>query len=196
MVSKLEIEKFKNNLGKLHYKNFIRLKDVIKGTKIYQSDVPSIGGIYAFWWIGNNKKFLSTIISCDYKLKGKKSERELIPIKFTKDWIEASTFENKICLYIGKSTDIRGRISKHLRLKTPDIWGGIDKASGRKPNSESQLRIGMERVFETSTIKDLTDEIAISWIELDGYQNGINRFYLEDYYVGHYFPLFNIDIER
>jgi len=26
--------------------------------------------------------------------------------------------------------------------------------------------------------------------------NGINRFYLEDYFIGKYYPLFNIDIER
>ena len=147
------------------------------------------GGIYAFWWIGEKNELTEALISCDYKLKGKQSEKELIPVKFTKEWINIASIETtEICLCIGKSTDITGRISKHIKLGTENIWEKINiaKNSGVKPNTESQLRIGLERVFNKSILNGLINNIGVSWIILDEYKNGINRFYLEDYFIGKY----------
>ena len=194
-LNKKIIEKEKRNLEK----EIIPLNKFIKNQKLFLPELKKKGGIYAFWWIGEKNELTEALISCDYKLKGKQSEKELIPVKFTKEWINIASIEKTgICLYIGKSTDITGRISKHIKLGTENIWEKINiaKNSGVKPNTESQLRIGLERVFNKSILNGLINNIGVSWIILDEYKNGINRFYLEDYFIGKYFPLFNIDIER
>lgn len=181
--------------------NISLLNGFIQKDKLYLSDLKGKGGIYAFWWCGEKNKLINAFKDCDYRLKGKKSETKLLKVIFTKEWAEKASFDNKVCLYVGKSTDIKGRISKHIKLQTKDIWtknGGvvIDRNQGIKPNTESQLRTGLERLFNQSIFDGLIENIGISWILLDEYQNGVNRFYLEDYYIGKYFPLFNIDIER
>lgn len=177
------------------------LKEIISNKKLIPNSLPKSGGIYAFWWIGDNKRFIDKIKKCDYKLKGKQPKGELISVSFTDHWLKTPMPNNNICLYIGKSTKIKGRISKHLKLSTPNIWKNsegneIPKNTGLKPNTESQLRIGLEKVFDTSILDEIINNIAVSWIEIEGYENGINRFYLEDYFIGKYFPIFNIDIER
>ena len=196
MESSLNIEEYKNQKDRLINGNVYMLTDFINNGKLNMPNLKSLGGIYAFWWLGNKKEFSEKLLTCDYKLKGKKTEKDLISIKFTNEWIKGSTTDNKICLYVGKSTDIKGRVSKHLKLQTKNIWGNSSKTTGFKPNSESQLRIGLERVFDKSILDDLLKNIGISWVIIDSYKNGINRFYLEDYFVGKYLPLFNIDIER
>lgn len=180
---------------KIHSSPTYLLTDYIKNGKLYLP-IKKIGGIYIFWWTGDIKYFINYAMKCDYNLKGKQSLKELIKVEFSKDWIEKSTVLDKICLYIGKSTDIKGRISKHLKLQTINIWGDCKKNEGFKPNSESQLRIGIERVFEISLIESLINNISVTVIDLSGYKNGVNRFYLENYLIGKYIPLFNIDIER
>ena len=189
------IEKVKENLEKQI--NF--LSNYIQNGKLFLPELRKKGGIYAFWWIGEKKKLAEALTSCDYRLKGKQSEKELISVKFTHEWIDVASIETKeICLYIGKSTNIKSRISKHIKLSTKDIWTktGVSRKSGIKPNTESQLRIGLERIFNKSIMNEIIDNIGISWIILEEYENGINRFYLEDYFIGRYYPLFNIDIER
>lgn len=188
--------KIENQKTRLENNNIYPLTKFIRNNKLYMPKLKSVGGIYAFWWVGNKEEISDKLIHCDYKLKAKKSESELISVKFTNEWIESATIDHKICLYIGKSTNIKERVAKHLKLNTKDIWKNNSKTSGFKPNSESQLRIGLERVFTKESFDDLLENIEFSWIALDGYENGINRFYLEDYFIGKYFPLFNIDIER
>lgn len=177
------------------------LKDFIKNDRIYLTDLKEEGGIYAFWWCGDKNKLVNAFSKCNYHLKGKHSEKELIKVIFTEEWADKASFNNKVCLYVGKSTNIKGRISKHIKLQTKDLWtkkGGLvlDRNLGIKPNTVSQLRIGLERLFNQSIFDGLIEDIGVSWIVLDKYENGVNRFYLEDYYIGKHFPLFNIDIER
>lgn len=177
------------------------LTDYILNRKLFLSEMKNKGGIYAFWWCGSIEELKNSLITCNYKLKGKQSQKELLTVEFTPEWIDFLSDKGKVCLYIGKSTDIKGRISKHLKLGTDDIWmksNGeiIDKNIGIKPNTESQLRTGLERIFNRSIFDKIIDKIGISWIVLDEYKNGINRFYLEDFFIGKYFPLLNIDIER
>jgi len=181
--------------------NISLLNDFIQNDKLYLTDLKGISGIYAFWWCGERNKLTTAFTNCDYRLKGKRSETELLKVFFTEEWADKASFDNKVCLYVGKSTDIKGRISKHLKLQTEDIWTKkdgvvIDKNQGIKPNTESQLRTGIERLFNKSIFDGLIENIGISWILLDEYKNGVNRFYLEDYFIGKHFPLFNIDIER
>lgn len=182
-------------------KNIYSLNKFISNKQLILPELKSKGGVYAFWWIGNDKELMNSVKKCKYKLKGKQSEKELWNVLFTEKWVENASYEKKVCLYVGKSTDIKGRISKHIKLGTLDIWKKsngevIRKDSGIKPNTESQLRTGIERLFEPKLFHELIDNIGISWIIIDKYENGINRFFLEDYFIGKFFPLLNIDIER
>lgn len=182
-------------------KEIYPLKKHIYKRRLFLPELKNKGGIYAFWWNGKVEELKNALLTCDYKLKGKQSQKELITVRFTSEWIDFLDSNGNVCLYVGKSTDIKSRISKHLKLGTDDIWTKpngeiIDKNIGIKPNTESQLRTGLERIFNRSMIDEIIDNIGVSWIILDEYKNGINRFYLEDYFIGKYFPLFNIDIER
>ncbi len=182
-------------------KNIYPLNEFIINKKLILPDLKSKGGLYAFWWIGEKKELVNSVKNSSYKLKGKQSEKKLWNVVFTEKWISNASCGQKVCLYIGKSTDIKGRISKHIKLGTPDIWKKSDgevirKDSGIKPNTESQLRIGIERLFATKPFHELIGNIGVSWIIVDKYENGINRFYLENYFIGKHFPLLNIDIER
>ncbi len=179
--------------------NIHLLNDYIKDKTPTKYDLNKKSGIYAFWWRGEKEELIDAFKKAEYILKGSKNAFEVC---FTEDWAEASTVvdkdKNNICLYVGKSTNIKKRISNHLKLRTEDIWKKKGQSEGVKPNSVSQLRIGLERVFGVSIFKQLIEEgkIGVSWMVLDGYENSINRFYLEDYYIGKYLPVFNVDIER
>ena len=200
MKATLNIDIINKSKGKLE-DNITPLQGYIRGRKLFLSEIKNKGGVYAFWWNGKVDELKNAILTCDYKLKGKKSRKELLTIKFTHEWIEFLNSKGKVCLYIGKSTDIRGRISKHLKLGTDNIWikqngERINKNIGIKPNTVSQLRIGLERIFNRTIFDEIIENIGVSWIVLDEYKNGINRFYLEDFFIGKYLPLLNIDIER
>ncbi len=200
METTLNITLIKDSKIKLE-SNVKYLTKFIKNRKLYLHEMESTSGIYAFWWLGKKEEFTEAILNCTYMLKGKNSLKDLIKVKFTKSWVDAATFDNRICLYIGKSTNIKSRISNHIKLGTDDIWKNgegkrIRMDSGIKPNSSSQLRIGMERIFNEPFIEKNIDKIGVSWIKIDGYENGVNRFYLEGYFIGQYFPILNIDIER
>ncbi len=175
--------------------------DVDKNTFSGERKIPKCGGIYAFWWIGDIIELEEALSrnfkgSKNYTLKGKQG-KGMFHIKFTQEWLNCRC--GSVCLYVGKTTDLKSRIPKHLKLQTESIWPNGGEDNGKKPNSVSQLRIGLEKVFDLNTLDDLKNiipQIAVSWIKLDGYENAINRFYLENYFIGKYLPLFNVDIER
>ena len=196
-LTKNIIENNKNNLET----NLVLLQDIISNDTFVKNVLPKDGGIYAFWWVNDLAKIKNQLKKSKYNLKGKHTVG-LLPVSFSEEWINlniSSSNNDKICLYVGKTTNISQRISKHIRPKTTDIWKGNKRHSGIKPNSESQLRIGVERVFYNDSIIEFYGNIGLSYIELKDiykYQNGINRFYLEDYFISKHYPLFNIDIER
>jgi len=142
------------------------LNEYIKGRKLFLSEMKNKGGIYAFWWNGKVDELKNAILTCDYKLKGKQSQKELLTVKFTPEWIDFLNSKGKVCLYVGKSTDIKGRISKHLKLGTDDVWTKpdgerIDKIIGIKPNTESQLRTGLERIFNQPIFDEIIENIGV-----------------------------------
>jgi len=174
------------------------IKITEKSTKIYLPKEVEKSGIYSFWWTGNYKVFSKAIRKCDYRLKGKITEEKKIAIKFSKKWIKSANTNHGICLYIGKSTSMKKRISSHLKLGTENIWTNTELTDGVKPNTVSQLRVGIERVFGKGSFRNtkMFKNISIKWICIDGYEESIERFYLEDQLISEYFALFNIDIER
>lgn len=162
-----------------------------------RTKIPEVGGIYLFWWSGEKDLFLQNIKTHKHLIKGKQTEEEKVDIRFTEQWIEMATFSDKICLYVGKTTNLKQRISSHIKPKTQNIWGDTQFDSGRKPNTTSQMRIGVEKIFKNKAgLEIILSNVSVSYLELDGIKHCVNRFYLEDLSVGTYFPLLNIDIER
>ena len=57
------------------------------------------------------------------------------------------------------------------------------------------MRDRLDRLFhdEADTRKLVVGELALSWVEMDCWKK---RFFFEDYAIGYYRPLFNLDCER
>ncbi|WP_378174911.1 hypothetical protein [Aquimarina sp. SS2-1] len=190
-----------NSNNSLRIKPKIKLKDLVSGA--YQNSFTELNkkaGVYIFWWTGDQNFLKSELLKAQYKLKGphiKNSENNHIDINFTREWINSATHNDNLCLYVGKSTNIRQRVLGHIKYTNKNIWGDNNGPNfGRKPNTVSQLRIGIERVFGRTMIEEILKSVSLSWIELEGIENVINRFYLENKLIGDLYPLFNIDAER
>lgn len=191
--STLELKTFIKNLKK---SKLIKLSAVYPHKKAIQF-IPKTGGLYMFWWSGEIELLLKKIKTHKHVLKGKQTEEEMVNIKFNNDWINMATKGKKICLYIGKTTNLQQRITSHVKPETKDIWGNIGFESGRKPNTVSQMRSGIEKIFKEKEGLDIVlKNVSFCYLEINGVSNCVNRFYLEDLFVGTYFPLLNIDIER
>jgi hypothetical protein len=189
-------EKIKRGFKDLDQQNSKIIEDLIKGKGISKSELPEKGGVYIFWW-NRSDDFEENLRGCTYQVKAKKSYYdEKINIKFSEEWIEKATVDDKICLYVGKTTNLRSRVSKHLKLGSPSIWKDKTRNSGVKPNTVSQMRIGLETVFDKDMLEEIKENVFVSWAVMDNYSEAINRFFLEDKMISHYYPLFNIDVER
>ena len=189
-------EKIESAFKELDQNNSETIKDLIRNGGISKTKLPDKGGVYIFWW-SKSDDFEEQLKGCTYQVKAKKShEVDRIDIRFTKDWIEKATVGNKICLYVGKTTNLRSRISKHIKLGSPTLWKGKSRNTGKKPNTVSQMRIGLETVFEKDMLEEIKENVSVSWAEMDRYSEAVNRFFLEDKMISHNYPLFNIDVER
>ena len=196
MIAKYSEERFQKGIQELEPYNAKSLLDLIVGKGISKAILPEKGGVYIFWW-NQSKAFEEKLKGCTYQVKAKKShEVDKIDIRFTKEWIEKATVENKICLYVGKTTNLRSRVSKHIKLGSPTLWKTKSRNTGKKPNTVSQMRIGLETVFEKDMLEEIKENVSISWAEMDSYSEAVNRFFLEDKMISHNYPLFNIDVER
>lgn len=172
----------------------VRLNEIISRGAISQNKICNKGGVYAFWWCGNQDDLKEKLLFRNYPLKGPGGKE--ITIRFSEDWIKRASFQDRICLYVGKSTNMRKRVSGHLRLKTENLWNGSPTVGNKKPNTVSQLRIGIERIFDRNMRDEIISNVALTWEVLDGEEHCVNRFYLENLVIGTYYPIFNVDIER
>lgn len=162
-----------------------------------KKSLPDSAGVYVFWWKGDLELLTEKLISCHYELKGPHNRENQIKVKFDKKWIDKATVNDGICLYVGKSTNIRQRVVGHIKPKTSDIWKNNEHYSfHKKPNTTSQLRIGLERIFKKDCLDLIKEHVFISWIPLEGDKHAINRFYIENKMISHHLALFNIDVER
>ncbi|MGJ8666720.1 MAG: hypothetical protein ACSHW7_10160 [Patiriisocius sp.] len=191
--SEVKIDSAKKALKPINAK---LIKSFIKNNGISSSLLEKESGVYIFWWEGSLETFTKIVISSTFLVNGKKSHKNQIKICFTKEWINNATHEGKVCLYVGKTTNLRDRISMHVKLGTPSLWNGKKRNSGTKPNTVSQMRIGLETVFNKDMLEEIKDNVSLSYQPMNYYSEAVNRFYVEDYLIGHYFPLFNIDVER
>ncbi len=68
--------------------------------------------------------------------------------------------------------------------------------------TSDQLRRGLESVFKDKVEADgdgrplVRDNVRYRFALLDGEENVVNRFYLENLAIATLLPLFNVDIER
>tara|TARA_A100000171_G_C2139729_1_gene153941 strand:+ start:1767 stop:2492 length:726 start_codon:yes stop_codon:yes gene_type:complete len=194
-------------------------------------------GIYAFWWNDNNGLLRKHLLNpnTEYYLKGPHDNSEkanhFLKVIFTKEWIDKASKDEYICLYVGKSTNIKKRIDGHLRYNIdpendnqysntiwkdsmsknkPDdhlshLWPECKNKNrltkcrygfGKKPNTVSQLRIGLERLFNRDALALIKENVEISFLLYPGKENAINRFFIEDKLISSLYPILNIDVER
>jgi len=198
----------KNSVQELETRTPILVKELLESFRSKEfKALTKKAGVSAFWWVGDSTVLKREINEQRYKLKGPSNREELIPVKICEDWIEAATCDERICLYVGKTTNLNQRISGHLRYTVKNIWtdrNGINRTTEpfsfeKKPNTVSQLRIGLERIFQNHSLDYIKNHVAISWLELEDDENennAVNRFYIEDKMVADFFPIFNVDVER
>jgi len=167
------------------------------------TEIPFNGGIYVFWWKGEIKRFREVVLQNTMILQGKKvgDSYEKVEINYTQEWLDAIIINDAVCLYVGKSTNIPKRITGHIRPTTKGrLTGDINEVEDKlkKPNTVSQLRIGLERLFPNvqDVRPDIMKHVHLSYYNLDGYDKSITRFFLEDLAIGTFCPLLNVDIER
>lgn len=158
------------------------------------------GGIYFFWWQPEDKKndaLLDKIEEKGFTFKGRKikgkqeegkGEHEEIKVYLTEKWIE--DYNGIVPLYVGKSSEsMFNRISQHIQITHKEFKG---------KNTSNQLRRGIEELFkgQKDIVALMINNIHFSYIPLHGPENAVDRFYLEDYFIGKLRPILNLDVER
>jgi len=124
--------------------------------------------------------------------------RRDIEIRIDDEWLglEAGF---PIPLYVGKTTGLRQRVRQHLEVGRQRLLRlGGDARRAERPTTACQLRAGIDHLFPNNpdTRSLVLDSVALSYIVLDGDENSVNRFYLEDYAIGLMKPCLNVDVER
>lgn len=208
---------------------------------IFDGSLPTIcnqlkqEGIYAFWWNGKNDLLRKNLLdsTTEYYLKGPHDNSgktdHFLRVIFTEEWIRKAIHDNHICLYVGKSTNIKSRINGHIKYNIdpknnnqhsntiwkdskskPDndlshLWpeckdkNRLTKSKygfGKKPNTVSQLRIGLERLFNEDALALIKENVSVSFLPYPGKENAVNRFFIEDKLISSLYPILNIDVER
>jgi hypothetical protein len=155
--------------------------------------LPKMPGVYAFWWLGDREKLLTS--NRQVVLRGPR--KQLVNVEYRSWWPTELEYP---CLYVGKTTNIKGRFSLHIKRGCP---GRLHRAHPEnwkvKPSTTScQLRWGIEHIFpqESSPLTVIFNNVGFSY-RIDFPDNAIaERFFEEDRLVGLWRPWFNIDSER
>ena len=110
-----------------------KISELLKAPKLLVVDsllngaIKTNAGLYTFWWVGDRTELLRKMKENPYYLKGphysSKTIQEMIPVTFSEEWLKAATqTDGALCLYVGKSTNIRQRVNGHLKLSVNNIW--------------------------------------------------------------------------
>lgn len=164
-----------------------------------RDNIPSQPGLYAFWWHGD-----PALLNGDQEVEFTGpafSEIDANGKTVRKDRTHRSNFtiaeeyrmlqDLPICLYVGKSTNIRGRITQHLRprLSTTSRYLSVKrKATGHlerlhtyteevsriyRRDFDSQFRAGMEYLFRVAANDDdhlvprmITEHVGLTFLPL------------------------------
>ncbi|QQX75992.1 MULTISPECIES: hypothetical protein [Aequorivita] len=213
------------------------VRDIFNGILNSISKQLQQEGIYAFWWKNENDLLKNHLLNPDtsYYLKGPHDNSEkanhFLRVIFNKEWINNASQGTHICLYVGKSTNIKSRINGQIKYNIdpkkfnqfdPTIWKDSKSKNqldddhshlwpesknnerltkckygfGKKPNTVSQLRIGLERLFNTDALELIKEHVEISFLPYPGKENAVNRFFIEEKLIASLYPILNIDVER
>lgn len=167
------------------------------GTSLRANHLPNEGGVYCFWWTGNDAELRATDCRRTVTLHGPMGRP--VQVTFDDEWLGLATGA-PIPLYVGKTADsISKRVGLHMTLKRERALGIFDgDKKQERPTTSCQLRAGIDQLFPSrqSTRDVMLDNVGISYVVLSGDSHAVNRFYLEDLAVGMMRPPLNIDIER
>lgn len=171
-------------------KTVIPLREVYKNR---HSILKATGAVYCLWWIRNR----GALLSSNRRIKLRGPNKKLIDLEF-KNWFpEELTY---LPLYVGKTTNLKSRISQHLLLKSPFRVHNkpINYEKVRPKTTSCQLRAGIEHIFPNiNNPKDfILQNIGLSFVKVNGKDSVTKRFYLEDFAIGYLKPWFNLDSER
>jgi len=176
-----------NEFQQALWNNIKTLNTYVDLSKRKYSIGNEIHGIYGFW-LNNHDGYVQTL-NRNFYIKGPGNSD--IFIKW--DW---NLSNEKICLYVGKSTDIKKRLSQHLMLGTEKLYEGKETFLLKKTTA-CQLRTGFDFLYlhqKTENIfKEMDQRLEFSFLKEEDF---IKRFYLEDYLIGNLLPWFNVDSER
>ena len=109
--------------------------------------------------------------------------------------------------YMSTTTNLKSRISDHIKLGTDKWYDGSkwNKQKEENPNgllkrtTSCQLRSGLEHLLKKSRLnfrEVLKDRIHFSGVKMVGKEHIANRFYAEDMAIGLGNPWINVDSER
>lgn len=188
------------------------------------SKLTTEAGIYAFWWKNSKVEDRELLASFNRKvfIKGKQLKhlkKEIPPVhqihEVNWDW---NLSDEYVCLYVGKSSNIGGRVKLHLGSSHNSSWYSKDNLGAYKTiradkhkdgfllkwDTACQLRAGMEHLLSLRTPglqfgTLLRSHICISIYTDFGENSHIamtERFYAEDLAIGTFRPWFNVDSER
>jgi len=179
-----------------------KLKDVVSPSgncyRLRSGSLPKQGGVYAFWWTGSRDVLRSKQFNRTLNLHGPGGRT--VEISVDDEWLGLDA-NLPVPLYIGKNAQsLSSRIGQHLLLGTPQriFPTTIGSQRHKAPTTSCQLRAGFEHFFlsEKNPLELIFQNVGLSYVLLDGDDNGVNRFYLEDLAIGLMRPPFNVDIER
>ena len=199
-INNLDLNIINSGLAELKQIKIYQLKSICSKLKdfnyrINTNLIPAQGGVYCFWWTSNKEYFINTI-NRKLDLAGPNGRR--VEIEISDSWL--AFFKNEICLYVGKnSSSIKKRLSGHLRLKSQrDHCCSMEIFKEKPKTTLVQLKRGLEELFiNVPDIRKLIlENVGMSFYELSGDENSVNRFYLEDKAIGEFYPILNVDIER
>jgi hypothetical protein len=144
-------------------------------------------GIYIFWF-DNHDKIIENL-----KRELEVDGPDRINQKLIWNW---NLDSEKVCLYVGKSTNMQKRLGLHLLLGTKKLYPNATSRLLKKTTS-CQLRSGFEYLYQNYHGGSIFDEIHkrlfYTIIREDDF---VSRFYMEDLLVGKLLPWFNVDSER
>jgi hypothetical protein len=186
-----------------HFQELLKIKEHAipsRGTALdwrkSESNRPSFGGVYAFWWNGGALELYHKLQNRALYFRGPKEALrwDIRP----DDLLVASN--GRLPLYVGKAAkDIAQRVGLHLKLKTRRTIA-VSSVRGVccRMTTSCQVRDRLDRLFpKEDTARLALDNLMLSYVRLDGSPRAfVERFYLEDYAVGVLHPMFNVDSER
>lgn len=144
--------------------------------------------IYAIWYNNNDKRINE--LNRKVQIYGPKKKVETVVWDWNMD-------HENICLYIGKSNDLKKRLSQHLLLGTKSLYKKIEHRLYKKTTS-CQVRSGFEYLYlekrkNVNLFDEMNKRLEVSFVEEESF---LKRFYIEDYFIGKWRPWFNLDSER